>query len=148
MREIANGGRQLSDGHRRIARCLVSGLVLVAGGQDSQHKELYSAEVYALLTNTFTLLTALMTTSLSGHIGLTLLHNGKVLIAGGTSAGKPVATAEVYDPVLGQFWEVRIAQHRPAAVKALCRFLVRPDAGSATRWLESRLARRVRTHAR
>ena len=31
MREIANGGRQLSDGHRRIARCLVSGLVLGVG---------------------------------------------------------------------------------------------------------------------
>ena len=58
------------------------------------------------LANTFTPLTVLMTTARSGHIGLTMQHNGKVLIVGGTSAGQPVATAEVYDPVLGRFWEV------------------------------------------
>ena len=93
----------MRDAHHRIARCVGSGLVLVDAGQDSQHKEFYLAEVYAFLTNTFTLLTALMTTARSVHIGLTLLHNGKVLIAGGTSAGKPLATAVVYDLVLGQF---------------------------------------------
>jgi hypothetical protein len=97
------------------AALLLGGTVLAAGGQASQHKDLYSAEVYALLTNTFTLLTALMITARSGHIGLTLLHNGKVLIAGTlapvTQSQLPKSTTPSWS-VLGG----RIAQHRPATV--------------------------------
>ena len=44
-----------------------------------------------------------MITPRSGHIGLTLPYNGKVLIAGGTSDGAPVTANELYDPVTGTF---------------------------------------------
>ncbi len=44
-----------------------------------------------------------MNTARSGHVGVTLPYNGKVLIAGGTSAGQPVADNEVYDPVTATF---------------------------------------------
>src|SRR6202040_236287 len=54
-------------------------------------------------TQTFTTLSVHMITARSGHVGLTLPYNGKVLIAGGTSAGAPVAANELYDPITGAF---------------------------------------------
>src|SRR3989475_1187726 len=56
--------------------------------------------------NAFTLLPALMSTARSAHTGLRLLHNGKVLLVGGTSAGQLVPTTEVYDPVTSVFRQV------------------------------------------
>src|SRR3989442_6978419 len=47
-----------------------------------------------------------MGTTRSGHLGVQLLHNGKVLISGGTSGGQLVPSAEVYDPVTGEFQPV------------------------------------------
>ena len=44
-----------------------------------------------------------MNTARSGHVGVTLPYNGKVLIAGGTSAGQPVTDNEVYDPITSTF---------------------------------------------
>src|SRR3989454_11761472 len=44
-----------------------------------------------------------MRTARSGHLGVQLLHNGRVLISGGTSGGQVGAAAEVYDPVTGTF---------------------------------------------
>src|SRR2546428_7448246 len=44
-----------------------------------------------------------MGTARSGHLGVQLLHNGKVLISGGTSGGQLVTSAEFYDPVTGAF---------------------------------------------
>src|SRR5437870_9107534 len=44
-----------------------------------------------------------MGTTRSGHLGVQVLHNGKVLISGGTSGGQLVTSAEVYDPVTGAF---------------------------------------------
>ena len=44
-----------------------------------------------------------MNTARSGHVGVTLPYNGKVLIAGGTSAGQPVTDDEVYDPITSTF---------------------------------------------
>src|SRR5437867_3842160 len=85
------------------AALLLDGTVLVAGGQSGQNWDLNTAEVYNPVTNTFTLLPALMSAARSGHLGVQLLHNGRVLISGGTSGGQVVATAEVYDPVTGTF---------------------------------------------
>jgi Bacterial Ig-like domain (group 3)/Galactose oxidase, central domain/Kelch motif len=104
-------------GSLTVARTLASaallpdGTVLVAGGQDPHNpdphqQDLDSAEAYDPSTNTFTLLSSQMTIARSGHVGLALLYNGKVLIAGGSNAGQLVSTTEVYDPVRGEFWAV------------------------------------------
>ena len=76
---------------------------MIEGGQNSSGAVLNTAEVYDPSAQTFTLLTAPMTTARSSHQGLTLPYNGKVLIAGGTSAGAPVAANELYDPITGAF---------------------------------------------
>src|SRR5216110_1009992 len=88
------------------AALLLDGTVLVAGGQTTTSEDLDSAEVYDAATNTFAWLPAAMGTARSGHLGVQLLHNGKVLISGGTSGGQLVASAEVYDPVTGAFQPV------------------------------------------
>src|SRR3990172_1267251 len=88
------------------AALLLDGTVLVAGGQDPQNVDLNSAEIYSPAANAFTLLSAPMGSARSGHSGVRLLHNGKVLLVGGTNAGQIVPTSEVYDPVTGTFWGV------------------------------------------
>src|SRR5882724_8051902 len=85
------------------AALLLDGTVLVAGGQTTTSEDLDSAEVYDPAMNAFARLTAPMGTTRSGHLGVQLLHNGKVLISGGTSGGQLVTSAEVYDPVTGAF---------------------------------------------
>ena len=79
------------------------GSVLIAGGQDANGRDLDSAEEFDPTTDSFTTLAAQMITPRSGHIGVTLPYNGKVLIAGGTSGGQIVSENEVYDPVSGTF---------------------------------------------
>ncbi len=54
---------------------------------DATGSDLDTAEHFDPTPHTFTTLSAQMITARSGHIGLTLPYNGKVLIAGGTSAG-------------------------------------------------------------
>ena len=81
----------------------IEGTVLIEGGQDATGADLDTAEAYDPATASFTTLTAQMITPRSGHVGLTLPYNGKVLIAGGTSNGQPVADNELYDPVTGTF---------------------------------------------
>src|SRR5437867_3074028 len=88
------------------AALLLDGTVLVAGGQSAANRDLDSAEVYDPIRKTFTLVPAQMSTARSGHLGVQLLYNGRVLIAGGPNGGQPVATAEVYDPVTGAFGAV------------------------------------------
>src|SRR5438034_3425068 len=85
------------------AALLLDGTVLVAGGQTTTSEDLDSAEVYDAATNAFAWLPAAMGTARSGHLGVQLLHNGRVLISGGTSGGQLVTSAEVYDPVTGAF---------------------------------------------
>src|SRR5437879_5614061 len=88
------------------AALLLNGTVLVAGGQSAKDLDLNTAEVYDPAMNNFTLLPALMSTARSAHTGVRLLHNGKVLLVGGTSAGQLVPTTEVYDPVTSVFRQV------------------------------------------
>src|SRR3984957_19403512 len=79
------------------------GTVLIEGGQGAGGVDLNTAEEYDPATGAFTTLAAHMNTARSGHTGVTLPYNGKVLIAGGTSAGQPVAANELYDPVANAF---------------------------------------------
>src|SRR5438876_433212 len=88
------------------AALLLDGTVLVAGGQSAKDLDLNTAEVYDPAMNAFTLLPALMSAARSAHTGVRLLHNGKVLLVGGTSAGQLVPTTEVYDPVTSVFRQV------------------------------------------
>lgn len=86
------------------ATLLPDGRVLVAGGLDGG-AYLTSAELYDPATGRFTP-TGSMTTARAGHTA-TLLPDGLVLIAGGLS-GDTIpsgcnASAELYDPTIGQF---------------------------------------------
>jgi hypothetical protein len=93
------------------ATMLSSGKVLIVGGENGE-VALASAELYDPTTNTFSS-TGSMTTPRTGHTA-TLLANGKVLIAGGASSPAfglgqmyinvaSLPTAELYDPVTGEF---------------------------------------------
>jgi hypothetical protein len=83
---------------------LNNGMVLIAGGNDSNGNALASAELYNPASGTFTE-TGSLNTPRQGHTA-TLLNNGMVLIAGGdTNSLESVgtATAELYNPATGTF---------------------------------------------
>src|SRR5207249_8439665 len=109
------------------AALLLDGTVLVAGGRTTGDADLNSAEIYDPITNTFALLSELMTTARSGHTGLRLPDNGKVLLVGGTSGGEVVPTAEVYDPMGPSFWLV--GSPETARQLAGANFFAEPDLG-------------------
>src|SRR5271167_3176096 len=88
--------------------CPADGQVLIAGGvTGTQGFTLRSAELYDPASGTFTA-TGAMKATRARH-SATLIASGplagNVLIAGGASdeSGGDVATAELYDPVNGQF---------------------------------------------
>jgi hypothetical protein len=90
---VARGGpaTPLSDNH-----------VLFAGGYNAGW--LASAEIYDPTAGTFALTTGSLITA-RGSNSATLLQNGKVLIAGGTTNGtdNSLASAEIYDPASETF---------------------------------------------
>jgi hypothetical protein len=85
---------------------LSDGRVLLAGGRiyNQSAEPTATAEIYNPASGTFAF-TGTMTTPRFNHTA-TLLDNGKVLIAGGTSSSltlAPLASAELYDPITGTF---------------------------------------------
>lgn len=91
---------------RHTATLLANGKILVAGGNaraGSSIVTLSSAELYDPNTNTWSP-AGTMSTPRSRHT-VTLLSNGKVLVAGGRASdfGPTLATAELYDPVTGSW---------------------------------------------
>ncbi len=87
------------------ATMLTNGRVLLTGGEsdNSGNTILNTAEAYDPVANTFTTLTATMTSARTAHAA-SLLPNGQVLITGGDNAsGTGLNTAEVYDPVANAF---------------------------------------------
>ena len=90
----------------QTATLLKNGKVLIAGGWDG-FQPLASAELYDPQTGTFSA-TGNMTTPRHAAVA-TLLADGRVLIAGGDADnsnetyGKPVFSAEIYDPATGAF---------------------------------------------
>jgi hypothetical protein len=97
---------------------LLSGQVLVVGGQNSGGTALASAELYDPATCSFTNLAAALSTARAGHTA-TRLSDGRVLIVGGTSTGAPagaLADAEIFDPATGAFTQLAGAnQHLSVA---------------------------------
>ena len=82
------------------ATLLQNGMVLVAGGQDSNFNPSASAELYDPASRTWTA-TGSLNTARYRHTA-TLLQNGKDLVAGGYSGGA-LASAELYDPASGSW---------------------------------------------
>src|SRR5208282_5097020 len=83
---------------------LLDGTVLVAGGFNT-NGALSSAEIFNPANNTFTPLSAAMTSIRSEHIA-TLLPTGRVLITGGNNNTTSLSSAEIYDPVAQTFTAV------------------------------------------
>ncbi len=101
--KILNVGRT---GH--AAALLPNGTVLIAGGEDASSNVLNSAEIYDPVARTFTSLTGAGQSLTTPRVNATatLLNNGTVLIAGGSSDGTAngaLTNAEIYDPVAGTF---------------------------------------------
>jgi hypothetical protein len=111
-----------SDAHAAVA--LESGEVLLLGGDPSGTgaTPTADAEIYDPVTDTFRP-TGSMTIPRRPY-GAVRLHDGRVLVAGGTTTGKVVvASAEIYDPLTGRFTrtgDLAAARHKHAAA-------VRPD---------------------
>jgi hypothetical protein len=88
------------------ATLLASGKVLVAGGASTADGYTYttigSAELYDPVAGTFSATGSLNTARVAPA---TLLSNGQVLVAGGSSigTGSPIGSAEIYDPTAGTF---------------------------------------------
>lgn len=85
---------------------LADGRVLVVGGVDASNTPLSSAEIYDPTAGSWTPTGSLTLGPRSIHTA-TLLNNGKVLIAGGSSqplpASNALATAEIFDPTTSLF---------------------------------------------
>ena len=83
------------------ATLLLDGRVLIAGGLDDQLGQVHAAELYDPSSVSFQV-TGTMIESRSRHTA-SMLPDGNVLIAGGEQRGGDYASAEIFDPVLGQF---------------------------------------------
>lgn len=84
-----------------------SSLVLITGGENASGTALNSAELYNVLTRTFSFTqdangVTLMNAARTDHTA-TLLPDGTVLIAGGASAGTALQSEEIYSPITGDF---------------------------------------------
>jgi hypothetical protein len=91
---VATGSMVVADGF--FATRLIDGRVLVLGESAT------SAEVYGPATGTFSRTGQMI--SDTGGATATLLKDGRVLVAGGTSvSGDTLASAEIYDPGTGKF---------------------------------------------
>jgi uncharacterized protein YjdB len=99
---VATSGQMVSQEYGQTATQLTNGQVLLAGGL-SNSGVLSSAQLYSLSTQTFTGASP-MNVARWLHTA-TLLNDGTVLIAGGSSLANETTlnSAEIYDPVAGTF---------------------------------------------
>ena len=97
------------------ATLLPNGMVLVAGGVDSNFNDSASAELYDPATGTWTCHRQPQHRTRSSHTA-TLLPNGMVLVAGGSTAvAIPSASAELFNPATGEL-DVPPASSTPHAL--------------------------------
>jgi hypothetical protein len=104
-------GTWSSTGSLNVARTnhaavlLADASVLVAGGQEADGDPLASAERYQPTTGQWAA-TGNLSSARTGHTATLLTwgpNAGKVLVAGGSSAGTPLDSVELYDPLTGQW---------------------------------------------
>lgn len=90
---------------------LENGLVLIAGGTDSESNTLSTAELYDPVSQSF-MPTGPMTVGRQYHT-TTLLPNGHVLVTGGwrNIGGIVLDSAEIYDPATGVFSAIEPMHH-------------------------------------
>lgn len=92
---------------------LVSGKVLITGGEDANGNPVSSAELFDPTAGTFTYTTGSLVQPRYGH-NATLLTDGTVLITGGRDAsGNPTLIAEIYNPVTNVFTVTQNATKTP-----------------------------------
>ena len=86
---------------------LLDGRVLAAGGQTTPRggnaQDLASVEIADAAATAFTVAQSSLSAPRSGHQAFLLPLNNNVLIVGGTSAGAPIASAQLFTPWAGQF---------------------------------------------
>ena len=84
------------------ATTLLNGMVVVIGGNNGNaitaQMDVTPAELFDPAAGTFTTLATNLTTLREGHLAILLPNNNSVLIAGGTSGGTAVASAELFTP--------------------------------------------------
>ena len=84
------------------ATTLLNGMVVVIGGNNGNavpaQMDVTPAELFDPTTGKFSTLATNLTTPREGHLAILLPNNNSVLIAGGTSAGTAVASAELFTP--------------------------------------------------
>jgi hypothetical protein len=104
------------------ATLLPNGKVLIAGGSiyHSDSGYLASAEVFDPASNTFSIVGSMA--SPRRYHTATLLHDGRVLVAGGSNVNGSLATAEEYDPASGT-WSTAPSMTRPRAGHRATRLL-------------------------
>jgi N-acetylneuraminic acid mutarotase len=99
----------------QTATLLANGKVLVAGGYSDFHA-LSSAELYDPITGDWTATGSMV--EARGYHTATSLPDGKVLVTGGrsnnSSTGRPLPSAEVYDPATGR-WTTTGSMNRARA---------------------------------
>jgi hypothetical protein len=107
---FATSASLVSARQAHTATLLPNGSVLLVGGWGAQYAALASAEIFDPATGAISE-TGALTTARTSHTA-TSLPDGRVLIVGGWSgtsyssgaySGKPVATAEIFDPSTGTF---------------------------------------------
>ncbi|MET0213102.1 MAG: kelch repeat-containing protein, partial [Vicinamibacterales bacterium] len=101
----ATGAVSLTGSALNIARtgasatALIDGRVLIAGGNNGNPDgDLASAEIYNPSTDSFQATDTNLDAPRSNHTAVLLPNNNSVLIAGGTSDGTPLATADLFLP--------------------------------------------------
>jgi len=94
----------------QMAVLLSSGRVLIAGGQDSNNNIVNYTEIYDASNEASTTIGVTPLTATTGSMNveryrgtMTLLQDGRVLIAGGQSSKTTLNTAETYDPTSDSF---------------------------------------------
>jgi len=100
--KFTSAGQTTVGRHKHAAILLRSGKVLIVGGSDNRdwHGQYASAEIYDPALGTFTATGAMNTARFKLPAAVTLLPNGKALVAGGGPF------AELYDETTGTFTKV------------------------------------------